>query len=130
MKNIAICNGQFHPSLKVSQVKELPKCDLLIIGDSMQDVIILQSENKMNRHVEFSRIHMLFKALRLVLVAQYLISPSLTVDSNFVRRHKNLYCLKWVLCSFVVQYIYGRFLSSSDIFKPTELTKLAWLFKR
>ena len=38
---------QFHPSLKVSQVKELPKCDLLIIGDSVQDVIILQSENKM-----------------------------------------------------------------------------------
>ena len=38
---------QFHPSLKVSQVKELPQGDLLIIGDSMQDVIILQSENKM-----------------------------------------------------------------------------------
>ena len=38
---------QFHPSLKVSQVKGLPKGDLLIIGDSVQDVIILQSENKM-----------------------------------------------------------------------------------
>ena len=38
---------QFHPSLKVSQVKELPKGDLLIVGDSEQDVIILQSENKM-----------------------------------------------------------------------------------
>ena len=38
---------QFHPSLKVSQVKELPKGDLLIIGNSVQDVIILQSENKM-----------------------------------------------------------------------------------
>ena len=38
---------QFHPSIKVSQVKELPKGDLLIIGDSVQDVIILQSENKM-----------------------------------------------------------------------------------
>ena len=38
---------QIHPSLKVSQVKELPKGDLLIIGDSVQDVIILQSENKM-----------------------------------------------------------------------------------
>ena len=38
---------QFHPSLKVSQVKKLPKGDLLIIGNSMQDVIILQSENKM-----------------------------------------------------------------------------------
>ena len=32
---------QFHPSLKVSQVKELSKGDLLIIGDSVQDVIIL-----------------------------------------------------------------------------------------
>ena len=38
---------QFHPDLKVSQIKELPKGDFLIIGDSMQDVIILQSENKM-----------------------------------------------------------------------------------
>ena len=38
---------QFHPSLKVSQVKELPKGDLLITGDSRQDVIILQSDNKM-----------------------------------------------------------------------------------
>ena len=38
---------QFHPSLKISQIKELPKGDFLIIGDSMQDVIILQSENKM-----------------------------------------------------------------------------------
>ena len=38
---------QFHPSLKVSQVKKLPKGDLLIIGNSMQDVIILQSETKM-----------------------------------------------------------------------------------
>ena len=39
---------QFHPGLKVSQIKELPKGDdFLIIGDSMQDVLILQSENKM-----------------------------------------------------------------------------------
>ena len=38
---------QFHPDLKVSQIKELPKGDFLIIGDSMQDVLILQSENKM-----------------------------------------------------------------------------------
>ena len=35
---------QFHPGLKVSQIKELPKGDFLIIGDSMQDVIILQNE--------------------------------------------------------------------------------------
>ena len=39
---------QFHPGLKVAQIKELPKGDVLIIGDSMQDVLILQSENKMN----------------------------------------------------------------------------------
>ena len=32
---------QYHPSLKVSQVKELPKGDLLVIRDSVQDVIIL-----------------------------------------------------------------------------------------
>ena len=38
---------QFHPGLKVSQIKELPKGDFLIIGDSVQDVLILQSENKM-----------------------------------------------------------------------------------
>ena len=38
---------QYHPSLKVSQAKELPKSDLLVIGDSVQDVVILQSENKM-----------------------------------------------------------------------------------
>ena len=38
---------QYHPSLKVSQIKELPKGDFLVIGDSVQDVIILQSESKM-----------------------------------------------------------------------------------
>ena len=38
---------QYHPSLKVSQVKELPKGDLLVIGDSVQDVVILQNETKM-----------------------------------------------------------------------------------
>ena len=38
---------QYHPSLKVSNVKELPKGDFLIIGDSIQDVIILQNETKM-----------------------------------------------------------------------------------
>ena len=38
---------QYHPSLKVSNVKELPKGDFPIIGDSIQDVIILQNETKM-----------------------------------------------------------------------------------
>ena len=37
---------QYHPSLKVSQIKELPKGDYLVIGDSVQDVIILQNETK------------------------------------------------------------------------------------
>ena len=39
--------GQFHPSLKISQIKELPKGDFVVIGDSRQYVIILQSESKM-----------------------------------------------------------------------------------
>ena len=42
---------QYHPSLKVSEIKELPKGDYLVIGDSMQarmqDIFILQSETKM-----------------------------------------------------------------------------------
>ena len=37
---------QYHPSLKVSQIKELPKGDFLVIGDSVQDVVILQNETK------------------------------------------------------------------------------------
>ena len=39
--------GQFHSSLKISQIKELPKGDFVVIGDSLQYVIILQSESKM-----------------------------------------------------------------------------------
>ena len=38
---------QFHPGLKISQIKELPKGDFVVIGGSVQDVIILQSEPKM-----------------------------------------------------------------------------------
>ena len=38
---------QFHPCLKISQIKELSKGDFLIIGDSVQDIIVLQSESKM-----------------------------------------------------------------------------------
>ena len=38
---------QYHPSLKISKIKELPKGDFVAIGDSVQDVIILQSESKM-----------------------------------------------------------------------------------
>ena len=38
---------QHHPSLRISKVKALQKGDLLVVGDSLQDVIILQSESKM-----------------------------------------------------------------------------------
>ena len=38
---------QFHPNLKILQIKELSKGDFLIIGDSVQDIVILQSEYKM-----------------------------------------------------------------------------------
>ena len=38
---------QYYPSLKLSQVKELPKGDFSVIGDSVQNVIILESESKM-----------------------------------------------------------------------------------
>ena len=38
---------QYHPCLKVSNVKKLPKGDFLLIRDSIQDVIILQNESKM-----------------------------------------------------------------------------------
>ena len=37
---------QYHPSLKVSQIKELPKGDYLVIRDSVQDVVILRSETE------------------------------------------------------------------------------------
>ena len=38
---------QYHPCLKVSSIKELPKGDFIVIGDSVQDMIILQNESKM-----------------------------------------------------------------------------------
>ena len=38
---------QYHLSLKIKSIKELPKGDFVVIGDSVQDVIILQSETKM-----------------------------------------------------------------------------------
>ena len=38
---------QYHPGLKVSSIKALPKGDFVIIGGSLQDVLILQSETKM-----------------------------------------------------------------------------------
>ena len=38
---------QYHPGLRINHIKELPKGDFLIIGDSVQDMIILQSESEM-----------------------------------------------------------------------------------
>ena len=38
---------QHHPSLKISKVKALAKGDLLPVGDSPQDALILQTESKM-----------------------------------------------------------------------------------
>ena len=36
-----------HPSLKISKVKALAKGDLLVVGDSPQDALILQTESRM-----------------------------------------------------------------------------------
>ena len=38
---------QHQPSLKISQIKELAKGGLLVVGDSPQDAVILQNETKM-----------------------------------------------------------------------------------
>ena len=38
---------QHHPSLRISTVKALQKGDLLVVGDSPQDAVILQAESKM-----------------------------------------------------------------------------------
>ena len=38
---------QHQPSLKISKVKVLAKGDLLVVGDSPQDTVILQTESKM-----------------------------------------------------------------------------------
>ena len=43
---------QYHPCLKVSNIKELPKGDFLLIGDSIQDVVILQNESKMKASLD------------------------------------------------------------------------------
>ena len=38
---------QHHPRLKISQIKELTKGGLLVVGDSSQDALLLQNESKM-----------------------------------------------------------------------------------
>ena len=51
---------QYHPSLKISRVKELPKGDFVAIGDSVQDIIILQNESKikasLGKSVKISKV--------------------------------------------------------------------------
>ena len=91
-----------------------------------------------NRHVKFFSTYMLFTPSRLVLVAQYLISKSLMVDSNFARRHdKSLVvhvlgpaikrCLKGVLCSFGVPYRYRRFFPPQTFSNPQSMEyMLSW----
>ena len=39
--------SQFHPELRVSRVKDLPKQGFLIVGNTPRDIVILQSETKM-----------------------------------------------------------------------------------
>ena len=39
--------SQYHPELRVSRVKDLPKQGFLIVGNTPRDVIILQNETKM-----------------------------------------------------------------------------------
>ena len=39
--------SQYHPELRVSRVKDLPNKGFLIIGNTLRDVLTLQSENKM-----------------------------------------------------------------------------------
>ena len=34
---------QYHPSLKITRIKKLPKSDFVVAEDSVQDVIILQN---------------------------------------------------------------------------------------
>ena len=82
-------------------------------------------------HKEFFSIHKLLTPLRLALLARYLISPFLIVESDFVGRHdKSLVmhlpepainrCLEEVLCKFGIPNRYRKALSFSDICKPTE----------
>ena len=58
---------QHHPSLKISKVKVLAKGGLLVVGDSPQDALILQTESKMkaalgkNVRVTLSKANQLHK---------------------------------------------------------------------
>ena len=58
---------QHHPSFKISQIKELAKGGLLVVGDSLQDAVILQNESKVKAA--------LGKNVRISLPKAYQISP-------------------------------------------------------
>ena len=49
---------QYHPNLEISRIKELRKFDFVVIGNSVQDVIILQNESTVKiapgKHVKIS----------------------------------------------------------------------------
>ena len=59
-------------------------------GVAVQASSWLSNDNKL---VEFFRILILLKSLRLVLVFQYLTNPSFMVLSNLVRRHDSSFVI-------------------------------------
>ena len=78
---------QHHPSLRISKVKALKKGDLLVVGDSPQDAIILQSEPKMkaalgkNVRVSLPKAYQITKEKNKCLVVKGL--PTDITDEDF-----------------------------------------------
>ena len=78
---------QHHPSLKFSKVKALQKGDLLVVGDSPQDTIILQSESKVkaalgkNVRVSLPKAYQITKQKNKCLVVKGV--PSDLTDKDF-----------------------------------------------
>ena len=60
---------QYHPSLRFNHIKELPKGDFLVIGDSVQDMIILESESKMKAALG-QKVKVSLKPFRLIKLIQ------------------------------------------------------------
>ena len=50
---------QYHPLLKVSSIKELPKGDFIVFGHSVQNMIILQNESKL-RQLQAKKYRLVF----------------------------------------------------------------------
>ena len=78
---------QHHPSLRISKVKALKKGDLLVVGDSPQDALILQSEPKMkaalgkNVRVSLPKAYQIAKQTNKCLVVKGV--PTDIIDDNF-----------------------------------------------